>query len=331
MKRKGYIIEKIAEMENLREAYLKARKGKRDKREVIRFTARLNKNLLQLRRSILSGEVEVGRYNYFKIYDPKERVICAASFAERVLHHAIMNVCHHDFDSSQTDDSYASRLGRGTYAALEKAYENQCRYKYCLKLDIRKYFDSVSHTVLKKMLARKYKDKVFLQILHAIIESYHTDPDCGLPIGNLTSQYFANHYLCGLDHYVRETLHAPGYVRYMDDMMLWDNDAARLKEIGVQMRNYIENVLRLRLKIFQLQSTRRFMTFLGYKIARNQKSLSSRSSVRYKRKLKRIYALYDGNILRQSEMNRLLQPLIAFVMKVPSLTVRRSALQACTI
>jgi RNA-directed DNA polymerase len=121
MKRAGYLLESIADIDNLRLAYFKAKKGKSEKHSVHLFTNELDRNLLKLREQILSGKIEVGNYHYFTIYDPKERKICAAAFAERVLHHAIMNICHPYFERYQIYDSYASRIGKGTYAALERA------------------------------------------------------------------------------------------------------------------------------------------------------------------------------------------------------------------
>lgn len=121
MKREGNLIEKIADMKNLEWAFWKAQRGKKDKKEVIAYQKQLNSNLKILQTQLLTNTCEVGNYHFFKIYDPKERQICAASFSERVLHHAIMNICHENFEKFQVFDSYATRLNKGTYAALERA------------------------------------------------------------------------------------------------------------------------------------------------------------------------------------------------------------------
>lgn len=326
MKRRGYVVEQVADPDNLRLAFVKARRGKACKHEVMRFASHLDENLAKLRDGILSGDVPVGGYNYFTIRDPKLRTICAAPFKQRVLHHALMNVCHEDFERCQTDDSYASRIGRGTYAALRKAYANQCRYRYWLKLDVRKYFDTVSHEVLRWQLCRMYKDVRLLRLFFSIIDSYCTAPLRGLPIGNLTSQYFANHYLASLDHYVREVLHVKAYVRYMDDMMLWSDDRAALSIAGRAVEKYINERLRLRLKVMLLRPSSTFATFLGYKIARYRQALSARSALRYKRRLKVLYKAFDNGCIGQVEMQRHLQPLIAFVDKVQAVAVKRNAL-----
>lgn len=329
MKRRGYVVEKIADIDNLREAFVKARRGKAAKKEVVSFSKKLNEELLKLREGILHGTIETGDYNYFTIYDPKQRLICTAPFVQRVLHHAIMNVCHEDFEHRQTSDSYASRIGRGVYAALDKAYNNQCRFRYWLKLDVRKYFDSISHDHLMFQLGRIYKDPLLLGMFRAIIGSYCTEPGRGLPIGNLTSQYFANHYLSPLDHYIREGLHVEGYVRYMDDMMLWGDDKMALLTTGRRVREFLENKLGLTLKVFQLHATEVSVTFLGYRMKHGSRTLSVRSAVRYRRNLRKLYAMFDGDTLTDEDMRVRLSAVLAFVRKVPSDGVRRKAMQEC--
>ena len=264
MKRENNLISLIAEPDNLRLAFWKARKAKDGKMEVAAYRKSLDENLLALRNELLSGNVQVGQYHYFTIYDPKERKICAATFRERVLHHALMNVCHANFEKYQIFDSYASRIGKGSYAALERASVFQKQYKWFLKLDVRKYFDSIDYAKLKTMLAKRYKDKALLHIFFQIIDSYQTNSDKGLPIGNLTSQYFANHYLALADHHIKEKLQVSAYVRYMDDMVIWSNDKNMLLKIGNEFQSFIESELSLSLKPFCLNSTDRGLPFLGY-------------------------------------------------------------------
>lgn len=329
MKRRGYVVEQIADIDNLREAFVKARRGKTAKAEVLAFSKNLDVELLKLREDILHGTIETGNYNYFTVYDPKQRLICAAPFSQRVLHHAIMNVCHDDFDRRQTSDSYASRIGRGVYAALDKAYNNQCRFSYRLKLDVRKYFDSISHERLMEQLEKIYKDPLLLGMFRAIVGSYCTDSGRGLPIGNLTSQYFANHYLSSLDHYVREQLRMEAYVRYMDDMMLWSDNREALREAGRRVREFLENNLGLALKVFQLHSTEVSTTFLGYRMKRGCKTLSVRSAVRYRRGIRNLYAGFDSGALTDDDMRVRLSAMLAFVRKVPAAGVLRRAMQEC--
>ena len=169
MKRKGYLIEQIADPENLRMAFWKAQIGKSAKKDVAAFREHLDVNLLKIRNQILEGSFRFGNYHYFSIYDPKERVICAAEFRERVLHHAIMNICALDFENRQIPYSYACRKGKGTFAALQKAAYYQKTYQWYLKLDVRKYFDSIDHEVLFSQLQRIYKDEQLLNFfLHSM-------------------------------------------------------------------------------------------------------------------------------------------------------------------
>lgn len=312
MKRENNLIEQIADPENLRLAFWKARKGKDGKIEVVDYRKSLDKNLLMLRNEILTGDVMVGNYHYFTIYDPKERKICAARFHERVLHHAIMNVCNHNFEKFQIYDSYASRVGKGTFAALERAKHFQQKYKWYLKLDVRKYFDSIDHNILKLMLKTRFKDKVLLPIMFQIIDSYQTMKGKGLPIGNLTSQYFANHYLGLSDHFIKEKLRAPAYVRYMDDMVIWDNDKNTLLNIGKAFQVFIEANLSLTLKPFCLNYTHKGLPFLGYTLLKNVVLLTNRSRKRFKAKLKNYSNKLDSSIWSQSEYQAHILPLIAY-------------------
>lgn len=236
MKRQGQLLEKIADLNNLYEAWYKAQKGKISKPSVCAYSEHVQANLQMLHLQLTSGSVETGNYRYFTIYDPKKRLICAAPFSQRVMHHALINVCHASFEKQQTVDSFASRSGKGTYAALDKAREHNRHYKWFLKLDVRKYFESIDHTILKQQLRRLFKDQPFLLIFEQIINSYFTAEHKSVPIGNLTSQYFANHYLSVADHYVKEVLRVPAYVRYMDDMVLWHHDKELLLEIGYRFQ-----------------------------------------------------------------------------------------------
>ena len=243
MTRKGHLIEQIADIDNLYLAFQKACRGKQRKGEVKAFRESFDENIAGLREELLSGDVRIGQYHYFTIHDSKERIICAAPFRERVLHHAIMNVCHEFFDRSLIYDTYATRPGKGVYAALDKAVYAASHYKYMVKLDFRKYFDSISHEILEDLLARKFKDKTLLSILCRIIDSYQTKPDRGLPIGNLTSQYFANMYLSEVDHLAKEKMRVPVYVRYMDDIMMAANEKDVLKDYVCRLDLFAQSKL----------------------------------------------------------------------------------------
>jgi RNA-directed DNA polymerase len=326
MKRVGNLMAPIAEMENLRLAFWKARRGKNDKPAVISFRTNLNEELLILRQELLAGEVNVGKYHYFTINDPKERNICAADFSERVLHHALMNVCHPIFERVQIFDSYASRKGKGTYAALERAASYTAQYKWYLKLDVRKYFDSINHSILKKQLSRIFKDAHLLAIFNQIIDSYALVPNKGVPIGNLTSQYFANHYLAVADHYAKEQLKIPAYVRYMDDMVLWHNDKQVLLKIGKLFEQFIEKELDLELRPFCLNKSSKGLPFLSYLLCPSTIRLAQRSKKRFIRKMNYYNQQIAKGIWSQKDYQKHVLPLIAFTEKANAKFFRKQVL-----
>ena len=226
------------------------------------YRLRLDENLLGLRENLLAGKVEVGDYRYFKIFDPKEREICASAFSEQVMHHALMNICHPVFERYQIFDSYASRPGKGVHAALKRARVFTRKNDWYLKMDVRKFFASIHHDVLKCQLYGLFKDHRLLHIFRQVVDSFHASPNRGLPIGNLSSQYFANHYLAGLDHFIKENLQCKAYVRYMDDMVLWHNDKGWLKNAAGTISGYVESQLKCKLKPVQLNKTKRGFALL---------------------------------------------------------------------
>ncbi|MEI6751739.1 MAG: RNA-directed DNA polymerase [Paludibacter sp.] len=331
MKRQGNLMASVADIENLRLAFWKARKAKDGKIEVIAYRQSLDKNLLQLHTDLLNGTLTVGNYHYFTIYDPKERKICAAAFGERVLHHALMNVCHPFFEKYQIFDSYASRNGKGQYAALERAASFQQKYKWFLKLDVRKYFDSIDHFILKSLLVKKTKDSKLLNVLFQIIDSYETDTGKGLPIGNLTSQYFANHYLAFADHFVSEKLRAKAYVRYMDDMVIWANDKDSLLKIGIELQQFIASELSLTLKPFCLNYTNKGLPFLGYMLFPNTILLNNNSRKRFTSKLKQYTYKLNNEVWNQIDYQAHVLPLFAFVKYADTFNLRTNKIEISKI
>lgn len=322
MKRAGHLMENIADLDNLYQAYYKASLGKHGKSEVIGFGKHLDDNIKLLRSQLLNNDFKVGCYRYFTIFDPKKRLICAASFPERVVHHAVMNVCHPYFERNLINDTYATRIGKGTYEALDKAMKAMSRYQYVVKLDVRKYFDTVSHEVLKAKLRRLFKDKPLLSLFDAVIDSYSTSPEKGLPIGNLTSQYFANYYLSEVDHYAKEILAIPVYLRYMDDILFFGNEKTMVVEQVAALKAKIE-ALEIELKPPIISWTEVGTTYLGYRIRSHRMTLNARSRNRLKKKLN----LYDEKIAdgewNESEYHDHVAPLIAFTSKAYSKKLRQ--------
>ncbi|WP_373549154.1 RNA-directed DNA polymerase [Haliscomenobacter sp.] len=312
MKRANNLLEPVADLDNLRLAFWKARKGKSYAQEVLAYQKNLDTNLLGLRDQILTVKVQVGQYRYFKVYDPKERQICASAFGEQVLHHALMNVCHGYFERVQIGQSFASRPGKGVHAALHLAQQFTRQYRYFLKLDVRKFFDSIHHAVLKTQLDRMFKDQQLLLIFGQIIDSYCVLPDRGVPIGNLSSQYFANHYLTGLDHFIKEQLRIKAYVRYMDDMVLWHNERSVLKECQQAITNFVEQSLQCALKPMLMNFTSAGLPFVGHVLRPYDTRLSLRSRRRFVQKIRYIDQKYHSGEWSEAHCQRHALPLIAF-------------------
>lgn len=326
MKRTGNLYTQIADTNNLLLAFWKAKRGKEAKREVIDFCKDVNGNIQNLRRDIVNENVSVGNYHYFTIYDPKQRVICAASFSERVLHHAIMNVCHPVFERFQIFDSYATRPGKGQYAAIERAMEyNQNNVWFC-KLDIRRYFDSISHQILKKKLTHKFKDTKLLNLFNRIIESYSVKQDYGIPIGNLTSQYFANFYLGFADHYAKEVMKVTSYIRYMDDIVLWGNCKRELLKQAGDYVHFLQTELHLHVKPLCVHKVDFGLPFLGYVLFPNYIRLNKRSKKRFVRKYKEYVCRVKSGIWTQKEFSNHVVPLLAFAQHAHSKHLIRSML-----
>ena len=312
MKRVGNLMSQVADYDNIQLAFIKSCRGKQAKREVIEFRNNYDENISNIRKLLLSGDIQVGNYNYFKIFDPKERLICAASFRERVIHHAIINVCHQYFERTLIYDTYATRIGKGVYKALDKAKIAASKYQYVAKLDYRKYFDSIDHEVLKEKLERLFKDKELLKLFYKIIDSYCVAEGKGVPIGNLTSQYFANYYLSSLDHKMKEDLRVPVYLRYMDDILMMDNDKSQLKNYVRILQGYSKQELKLQLKEPIYCNSQKGVQFLGYIVKSYRLLLNGRSKKRFREKINYYSDCFEKEIISEEEYQQHLLPLLAF-------------------
>jgi len=328
MKRHGQLMPKIADADNLRLAFWKAAKGKRGKADCQTFQARLDENLATLGAELRAGEVPVGDYHYFKVRDPKERLICAATFRERVLHHAVMNVCEPVLERAAVFDSYACRKGKGRVRAVARAQGYARTYRWFVKMDIRKYFDSIHQATLRELLSRKFKDPVLLGVFDRILASYHTAPGRGLPIGNLTSQHFANFYLGPLDRFLKEELRRVAYVRYMDDFVVWGDSGSELRAVCERVRLFLEAELKLELKANTAINRTAFgMDFLGYRLFPGTVRLARRSKVRFSRKFRRYEAAQRCGRWSELVLQQRMQALLAFVLPAESAAFRRHVLQ----
>lgn len=220
MRRVGNLWPSIVSFANLTRAARRAALGKCEVAGVARFLADLEPNVLRLQRELEAGEWRPGQAFTFEIHDPKTRTITAAPFRDRVVHHALIDVLEPHLERRMVHESFACRRGKGTHTALRHARSLVRRHRWFLKLDVRKCFASLDHSVVCLAFARVLKDRRALDLIECIVRSGGKD-GVGLPIGNLTSQWACNLVLDQLDHQVKEHLCIPGYVRYMDDFVLF--------------------------------------------------------------------------------------------------------------
>lgn len=308
----------ICSLDNLHEAFLRTARGKEAKQKLISYREHLDENLLHMQRQLMDGTFRFGRYNFFEIVDQKRRTICAASLSENIAFHAMMRICHPVFDNFQTPDSFASRPGMGTHKALAHAQQLARRYRWFVKLDVRKFFYSIHHEVMLRQLCRLFKDPVLLSHFQNIIGSYEASPKRGLPIGNLTSQYFANHYMAVADHWAREQLRVKGMVRYMDDVLLFSNDRQQLKTQMHEYTEYVRTTLRLEHHDPIFNQTKFGIPFLGYVVYRDSLRLTQRSLLRYPQKMKELARLFASGGISETEYVQRSQCLVSFVKKADS-------------
>ncbi len=325
MKRKGQLYHEIAETENLKLAFWKASRGKRGHEGVLLFRENLDANINLMRGQLLAEKPDIGHYHFFKVYDPKERLICAASFPERVLHHAIMNICEPIFERYAIFDNYACRTDKGNRKAIARCQYFSRLFKWYLKLDIRQYFASIDHVKLLGILERLVKDRRLLDLFASILATYNSGtPGRGLPIGNLVSQHLANLYLGKLDHWIRETLKITGYLRYMDDFVLFSNDRQRLQDGLSAAGTFLGGQLSLALKEnIQLNRGVFGIPFLGFRVFPSRILLSPSGGRRFARKYRQYMEKYEEGEWNEATLSRHLEPLVDFTRIADSIGLRR--------
>lgn len=265
MKRIGNLYQQIISIENLTLAELTARKGKMKQPGVKKFDMDAEGSILKLNEMLVNKDYHTSEYVTFKIYEPKERVIFRLPyFPDRILHHAIMRIMERLFVSTFTADSYSCIKGKGIHGAsdsLTEALKDVAVTTYCLKLDIKKFYPSVDHTILKTLLRRKIKDVDLLWLFDEIIGSAD-----GLPIGNYLSQYFANYYLTGFDHWLKQDKCVKYYFRYADDIIVLSDNKFDLHHLLSEIKIYLFQKLKLIVKdnyqVFPVEA--RGIDFVGY-------------------------------------------------------------------
>ncbi len=301
----------LCSWDNLLLAYYCASAGKRCHANVAAFEHRLEDNLFTLQKELLDQTYKPGGYDSFYIHEPKRRLISAAPFRDRVVHHALCNLIEPIFERSFIFDSYANRVGKGTHRALDRVQSFARQYKFVLQCDVRQYFPSVDHAILRATLARKIADPQVMWLVDHILASgvgvlseaydmvYFPGDDLfavnrprGLPIGNLTSQLWANVYLNPFDHFVKRELQCPAYARYVDDFALFADDKDALWNWKAAVN---ERASHFRLTIHpgaQPRPVSEGIPFLGFVVFPDRRRLKRRKGIHFQRKLRALAAAY---------------------------------------
>lgn len=302
--------------DNLLTAYRQAAKRKRGHANVAAFEYRLEDNLLALQSELRAQSYRPGPYRSFYIHEPKRRLISAAPFRDRVVHHALCNLIEPRFERAFIADSYANRVGKGTHRALDRCQQFARRYRYVLQCDVRQFFPSIDHAILRALLAAKIADPDVLALIDLILASgrgvlselydmvYFTGDDLlaalrprGLPIGNLTSQFWGNVYLNPLDQFVKRGLGCRGYLRYVDDFLLFSNDK---RQLWAWLTAVQQRLAALRLTIHagaQPHPVGEGIPFLGFRLTPCRRRLKRRKGIHFRRRFQRLVRAYAAGTL----------------------------------
>lgn len=334
MKTYNNLYSSIVSIDNLKLAYEKARKHKTKNKEVLKFEEKLRDNLQLLHTELLLQTYRPKPLTTFIIRDPKTRKISKSAFRDRVVHHALCNVIEPIFDKIFIYDSYANRIGKGTLKAIErfdyfkrKVSHNFTRKAYVLKADIRHYFEEVDQSILLSLLKRKVFDQRVLWLARTILSNYGKNGK-SMPLGNLTSQFFANIYLHELDKFVKQELKAGYYLRYVDDFLILHTNKNILKEFKAKINQFIENKLALTLhpsksKIIPIS---RGVGFLGLKIFLYHKLIKRKNMLRFKQKLSEFFQMHEQKEITYDCIYNFLEGWMAYAKHANTHNLRRSIL-----
>ena len=312
MKSVGGIFDAIIDWENLELAATKAMRGKRDRPAVIAFSRNAAHELTQIREQLAEGVFPFGKFTNFEIHDPKRRLISAPSFRERIVHHAIMNVCEPIFESFLIFDSYACRVGKGQFAALHRAVKFSKKYRWLVKADIRKCFESIPKARLEERLNRRFREAKMRQLFSSIITSFEPGSERGLPIGALTSQHFANFYLGHIDHEAKQRCQARGYIRYMDDFVAWGESREIVERIGCQLSDFAGRELGIEVKPPVINRSVVGFDFLGHRVFPNGLRLNRRSRRRFRKQYKQLQLWHERGLIDDRQYQDRVVALVAF-------------------
>ncbi len=317
------LFSKICAYSNLELAYKKARKHKTLKSSVISFENNLKENLQELRIELLLHAYRPKPLQTFILCDPKTRKISKSDFRDRVVHHTLCNIIEPSFEKSFIYDSYANRIGKGTLKAIErfdyfkrKATHNFSRKAYVLKADIRHYFEEVDHKVLLGILKRTIKDTKIMALIKIILKNYNSGASGkGMPLGNLTSQFFANVYLNELDQFVKHKLKAKNYIRYVDDFVLLHHSWRQLISWKKEINSFLSEQLSLKLHPYKCKiiPLTRGVNFLGLRIFPYNRLVNPKNLIKVKTKFEYLCELHKNERLNYDQIYDLIEGWVAYV------------------
>lgn len=286
-KRYNISLAEVCLLSNFKLASEKSSKGKSNYEEVIEFNKNEENNLVKLSDDVLNQRYTTGKYRKKIVYEPKERIIYILNYPHRVVQHALINKLEPIFVGMFIKDTYACIKGRGMHKASLRTTEFIQHNKYCLKMDIRKFYPSINQDILYSMFERKFKDKGLLWLIHDIVFSFPGHKN--IPIGNLTSQWFGNFCMAALDRYIKEDLKIKCYIRYCDDFLLFSNDKAELQRAKFAIIKFLKEDLDLELSKCDLFPVSRGVDFMGYRHFKDYLLLRKSTAKRNKKKLPIVY------------------------------------------
>ena len=328
MKRLHISLADISNYDNLLLATWKAARGKSTRPEVNQFIIQLDSNLQQLTADIMYRKVPYGDYRHFYIHDPKLRLIHAACFEDRVLHHAIMNLAEPVFERTLVPSTYACRPHKGVHKAVLQVKKNLQRFPWFVKVDIQHYFPCIDHDRLFELLCRRFKGKEFLDLLRRIVDSYAVQPGKGLPIGSLTSQHFANYYLDGADRMLLEHPLVCAQLRYMDDTLWWCANKANAKQVLSELQSYLWTERQLHLKPdAQINRSQRGVTYCGFRVLPGTIRLSTRKKQRYQLLREQYEKKWQQGEISSRELQQAYAAVHAITLHADSIAWRKRHLQ----
>jgi RNA-directed DNA polymerase len=320
MKVARYLFKRISSLVYIFECWNEFKRGKRKRKDIQSFERHLEDHLFKLHEDLVSLKYQHAPYEQFRVFDPKERRITKACVRDRLVHHMVHHVLSECMDQKFIFHSFSSRLGKGTHMGvlhlqrlIRQLSQNGKHPCYALKMDIKRFFDSINHSILKGLIWKKVREEKFLNLLDIIIDSFRVKTGkwggVGIPLGNVTSQLFANIYLHELDDFIKQELHERYYLRYCDDFILLSSDQNYLRSLIALIRKFLTQRLHLEIhpRKISIRKLSEGIDFVGYVVFEHHVLVRTRTKQRMKRRLKEAYEAYLEGELAATSMDQRLQ------------------------